>query len=213
MPKQRTRVLIADDDRDTRVIWSDYLTYHGYETIVAPDGEQALALATAHPLDLARVDVVMPGPAGIELIARLKEIQPQIEVILITAFGSTELAVEALHRGAFYYLNKPLKLARLLEVVEEARAVQQVRERALAEEALEIRRVSENLTRRELQMLALLAAGMTDPEIARTLLAGTRTVNTHASNLSSKLGVRNRVQAAVLWKRCRRGSQIGPKNT
>jgi DNA-binding NarL/FixJ family response regulator len=192
-------VLVADDDWDTRCILSDTLAHHGYEPLVASDGEQALALATEGPLAVACVDLVMPGPAGLELIRRLKALQPQMEVILITAFGSTELAVEAMHQGAFYYLDKPLRPARLLEVVEEACAEQQAREQTLGP--------LQALTRREREALAWLAEGKTDPEIAQELRISKRTVSTHVRNLLRKLGVKNRVQAAVLWERCARGNE------
>ncbi len=101
MPERQPRVLIADDNVDTRYILSGFLARRGYETITACNGEEALALAARLPLDLALVDVVMLGPSGVELAARLKDLQPRIEVVLITAYGSLEQAVEAMHRGVF----------------------------------------------------------------------------------------------------------------
>ncbi|MDY7078421.1 MAG: response regulator transcription factor [Chloroflexota bacterium] len=124
-------ILIVEDDQDARTIYSDHLTYNGYRTLVAASGEEALALAKAHPPDVALVDVRLPGMSGQEMTAWLKEHQPEVKIILITAFGSTELAVEEMHRGAFYYLTKPVRPSRVLEVVEEAwaayRASAQVR--------------------------------------------------------------------------------------
>jgi DNA-binding NarL/FixJ family response regulator len=199
MPEYQTCVLVTDDDWGTRTILSDVLAYHGYEPLVASDGEQALALAATRPLDVACVDLVMLGPAGLELARRLKALQPQMEVILITAFGSTELVAEAMRQGAFYYLNKPLRPARLLEVVEEACAEQKAREQTLGP--------LKALTRREREALAWLAEGKTDPEIAQELRISKRTVSTHVRNLLCKLGVKNRVQAAVLWERCAREGQ------
>ena len=113
-------ILIVEDDRDARTIYSDYLTHSGYRTLVAASGKEALALAKAHPPDLALVDIVMPGMSGREVAAWLREHQPEVKIIFITAFGSTELAVEEMHRGAFYYLTKPVRPSRVLEVVEEA---------------------------------------------------------------------------------------------
>ncbi len=81
------------------MLYSDALAYYGYEPLVASDGEQALAVATVHPVEIACVDLVMPGPSGLELVHQLKELQPQMEAILITAFGSTELAVEMMPRA------------------------------------------------------------------------------------------------------------------
>jgi len=127
MPNRKPRVLIADDDMNTRIMFSDYLTHEGYETIVAADGAEALALAAVQPPDIALVDVRMPGPSGMALVAQLKERQPDLEAIIITAYGSAELAVEVMFQGAFYYLDKPLEMSRLLEKVEKAWAAQQAR--------------------------------------------------------------------------------------
>ena len=205
MLERQPRILIADDDVDTRYILSGFLAHRDYETITACNGEEALALAAKLPLDLALVDVVMPGPSGVELAARLKDLQPQIEVILITAYGSLDRAVEAMHQGAFYYLAKPLELKRVLAVVEEARAKQQAR--ALAEEAPERLEALRGLSRREREVLAWLAEGRTDPEIAEALGISPYTITTHVRNLLGKLGLKNRVQAAVLGDRYTRGRQ------
>jgi DNA-binding NarL/FixJ family response regulator len=187
MPEHQPRILIADDNVDTRYILSDFLARRGYETITAPNGEEALALAVKLPLDLALLDVVMPGPSGIELAARLKELQPQIEVILITDYGFLEQAVEAMHQGIFYYLAKPLELRQVLAVVEKAWAKQQARAQVLAEETPEVPEALGGLTCREREVLTLLAEGRTDPEIAEALCISTYTASTHVRNLLDKL--------------------------
>ncbi len=92
-------------------------------------------------------------------------------------------------------------MARLLEVVEQARAKQRAREQALAKAVSGMRWTLRYLTCREQEVLDWLAEGRTDPEIARTLAISKRTAHRHVSNLRRKLGVRNRVQAAVLWER------------
>jgi DNA-binding NtrC family response regulator len=107
MSERRPRTLIADDDAGTRQVLCDCLTHAGYEILLAENGEQAMALAeTCHP-DLAIVDVVMPEPSGPALVALLKELDPAMQVIVITAYGSIELAVESMRRGAFHFLAKP----------------------------------------------------------------------------------------------------------
>lgn len=125
----RPRILIADDDPDTRTILSDWLTHWGYATLVAADGEAALAVGIAHPPDLALIDVRMPGPAGMDLATRLRERHPDVGVIIITAYGSIQDAVEAMRGGAFDYLPKPLKIRQVLAVVEKALAVRNERNR------------------------------------------------------------------------------------
>lgn len=117
IPGHPPRVLIADDEADARRMLFDWLTYQGYEVVVAAGGEEALALAAKQPLDLALVDMVMPGPSGMALAERLKELWPEMEVIIVTAFGSILDAAEAVRRGAFHYLPKPPNLKRLQAVV------------------------------------------------------------------------------------------------
>lgn len=127
IPGHPPRVLIADDEADARRMLFDWLTYQGYEVVVAAGGEEALALAAKQPLDLALVDMVMPGPSGMALAERLKELWPEMEVIIITAYGSIVDAAEAMRRGAFHYLPKPLGMKLLQATVEEALAVQRAR--------------------------------------------------------------------------------------
>ena len=124
-------ILIVEDDRDASTIYADYLTHNGYPTQVAANGEEALALAKAHPPDLALVDIVMPGISGREVTAWLREHHPEVKIIFVTVLDSVETAVEEMRRGAFYYLTKPVRPRRLLEIVEMAwaacRASAQVR--------------------------------------------------------------------------------------
>jgi DNA-binding response OmpR family regulator len=86
---------------------------------VAADGHAALDQAAAHPLDVALVDVRMPGPSGITLAEQLKK-QHLMEVIIMTAYGSIAHAAEAMQRGVFFYLTKPIKLALLRTKLKQA---------------------------------------------------------------------------------------------
>jgi DNA-binding response OmpR family regulator len=129
MSSKKPCILIADDNVDLGKILSDRLAYQGYETIVATDGQEALTLAAVHPLALALVDVWMPGPSGMQLVTQLKELQPNLEVIIITAYGSIEDAAEAVRQGAFHYLTKPFKVKLLQATVEEALAARRARAR------------------------------------------------------------------------------------
>ena len=113
-------ILVVEDDDDTRTIYSDYLTHHGYRTLPAAKGEEALALAKAHSPDVALVDVRLPRMSGQEVAAWLREHQPEMKIIFVTVVASLDVAVEEMRRGAFYYLTKPVKLQQLLVTVEEA---------------------------------------------------------------------------------------------
>ena len=120
-------VLIVEDDEDARSIYANYLSHHGYHTLTAASGEQALALAQTHPLDLALLDIMMPGMSGREVAAWLRKNRPEVEIIFVTAHDKVDVAVEEMRRGAFYYLSKPVELRKLLAVVEQALAKRQAR--------------------------------------------------------------------------------------
>ena len=113
------RFLIAEDDADLRDLLQDDLEDAGYETIVAVEGKAALARLeneTEH-LDLLITDVNMPGLTGHELLKVARAKRPEIPVIVITAFGSVEQAVEMVKNGAFQYLTKPFETSELFQVI------------------------------------------------------------------------------------------------
>ncbi len=122
------RVLVADDDPDTRDILATYLAHYGCAVWPAADGKQAWELAMINGIDLALLDVVMPGLSGLDLLEQLKTLDPAPEVILLTAFATVAQAVEAMKRGAFDYLTKPFQPKQVWATVQEAWAARQVRE-------------------------------------------------------------------------------------
>jgi DNA-binding NtrC family response regulator len=103
-------ILIVDDEALIRATLTEYLTQEGHRVTACGDGEQALALAAQQPFDVALCDVQLPGIDGLQVLERLLKISPQTFVLLITAFGTVENAVEAFHRGAHDYLMKPILL-------------------------------------------------------------------------------------------------------
>jgi two-component system response regulator HydG len=116
-------IVIIDDDQEMTHLISDYLKSKGYHTHLFNHPEQALeALGDSGSLGPATLqgdvdavisDIRMPGMDGISLTEKLREVRPEIPVVLITAYGSVETAVEAIHKGAFHYLIKPFKLTEL----------------------------------------------------------------------------------------------------
>ena len=114
--------MIAEDDADLRDLLQDDLEDAGYETMVAADGRAAQAHITRaqESFDLLITDVNMPGLSGLELLALMREQRGEAPVIVITAFGSVEQAVEMVKAGAFQYLTKPFETSELLRVVETA---------------------------------------------------------------------------------------------
>lgn len=118
----KARILIADDEADLRDLLQDDLEANGYETAVAIDGRSALAHLEREQevIDLLLTDVRMPGLTGNQLLARMRELRPEAPVIVMTAFGSVEQAVEMVKSGAYQYLTKPFQTDELLRVLETA---------------------------------------------------------------------------------------------
>ena len=101
-------ILLADDDSRIRDSVREYLLGEGYKVHAAPDGAQALDLFHPGIFHLAILDLSMPGYTGLELLSRFKQIDPDIEVIILTGHAGLESAVSALRLGAYDYLLKPL---------------------------------------------------------------------------------------------------------
>jgi two-component system response regulator AtoC len=113
-------VLIVDDERTLARSIKLFLRDQGYETEVAEDGEAALKLLPEIRPDLVFLDVRLPKVSGIELLKKIREFDPRICVVLMTAYGSIEGAVEAMKLGAFDYLKKPVDLDELKNLIERA---------------------------------------------------------------------------------------------
>jgi DNA-binding NtrC family response regulator len=113
-------ILIAEDDPDIAASLEMILTGEGYEVTVRHDGAAAHETAAAGTYDLVLTDFRMPGLGGLDLLQRLRELQPQRPVILMTAHGNTDLAIEATKRGAYDYLLKPFDIDELLAAVSQA---------------------------------------------------------------------------------------------
>ena len=121
----RPRLLVVDDDVESCEVVAEALRAEGYEVATAQGGHAALALATEHVFDIVVSDVRMPDLNGVTLLRGLREATPDVSVILMTAFGTVEAALEAIKQGAYDYVSKPLHLDELLVTV--GRAIEQRR--------------------------------------------------------------------------------------
>lgn len=116
------RILIVDDEPDIALILKLHLEDAGYRTISAPDGEQALAILAQGGIDLVLLDFRMPRMGGVEVLRRIRESESDVAVIMMTAHGSENLAVECMKAGALDYFPKPFTLDDILPRVERALA-------------------------------------------------------------------------------------------
>lgn len=107
---KKTKILIVDDDPDINVLLSSYLAEEGFKVYTATRPSQAIELVQKNPVDLALIDLAMPEMNGIELLKKLKEINPNLEAIMITAYKDAEKVVEAFKAGAYDCLFKPFNL-------------------------------------------------------------------------------------------------------
>jgi two-component system, NtrC family, response regulator AtoC len=121
MTMSGSTVLIVDDERTLARAVKAFLAEAGYEAEVAGDGEQALELLPRLRPDVVFADVRLPGMSGIDLLRRIREFDPAIPVIIMTAYGTIEGAVEAVKLGAFDYMKKPVDLEELKLLADRAR--------------------------------------------------------------------------------------------
>jgi two-component system response regulator PilR (NtrC family) len=106
----KSRILIVDDEESIREFLEIMLKKEGFEITTAEDGSRAIDLLKKKTFDMIISDLQMPNVSGMELLKHVKEIYPEVVFMMITAFGSTEIAVEAMKLGAYDYLTKPFKL-------------------------------------------------------------------------------------------------------
>ena len=114
------RILVVDDEEQMRDLLAKVLERKGFQASVCGDGTEALAFLEKEPVDLVVTDVRMPGLGGMEALRAVKELNPDIVVIIMTAFGSIDQAVQAVKEGAYDYINKPFKIDEMLLTIEKA---------------------------------------------------------------------------------------------
>jgi len=114
---EKPKVLVVDDDAGIRETMADILALEGYEVTLAADGEEAIAIAQRERFDVALLDIRMPKMDGVETLKILKNMAPEMRVIMITGFEVGDLADEALEFGAEAVFRKPLDVATFLPVL------------------------------------------------------------------------------------------------
>jgi two-component system NtrC family response regulator len=115
-----TRILLVEDEHLQREMLRDVLEKEGYRVVEAQNVTQALDAARKYEIDLAVLDYKMPGQNGLEVLTQLKSMQPDLQAIMVTAYGTIETAVEVMKAGAMDYITKPIDLDQLLLLIEKA---------------------------------------------------------------------------------------------
>ena len=107
-------ILIVEDGESQRIILKGFLIREGYRVGEAENGLKALLYVRDMHFDIILLDYKMPGLDGLKVLQEIKQINPEIDVVIISAYGTIERAVEAIEAGAFYYITKPIELDKLL---------------------------------------------------------------------------------------------------
>lgn len=199
------RVLIADDHGVVRAGLRGLLTASGLDVIgEADNGRMAVSLASKLHPDVVLLDVRMPEMDGLQALAAIKTEMPDVSVVMLTVYASTEYLSRAIAAGAAGYLLKdaePEEIARVVQAAAEGEMVigagllQSVLQNAGAAQDDAFQRA--DLTQQELRVLKLIALGLNNDAIAEALVISRNTIKTHVRHIFEKLGVSDRTQAAI----------------
>jgi DNA-binding NarL/FixJ family response regulator len=196
------RVLIIDDHaivrRGLAEVFSD--EFSDLKIGEADNSRSALELATAQEWDIVLLDINIPGRNGLDVLSEIKRIRPQTPVVVVSAYPEEEFAIRALKLGASGYLNKNSAADEVLAAAKKAMAGGKYVTVMLAEKLAatlggDIQRAPhESLSGRELQVLQMIAKGMTIKEIAAELALSEKTVGTYRSRISAKMALSTNVE-------------------
>ncbi len=200
------RVLVVDDQAIVRKGIRALLAEVETITVVgeASNGQEAMVQVQALDPDVTLMDLAMPVMDGIEAICQITERQPRARILVLTSFTSDDKVFPAIKAGALGYLLKDSEPTDLIRAIEQVSRGEPSLHPTIAIQVLkELRRPTEKtpppnaLTAREVEVLRLVAAGMTNREIAAQLSTTEATIKTHVSSILSKLQLANRVQATL----------------
>jgi DNA-binding NarL/FixJ family response regulator len=213
MTEPRVRVLAADDQRVVREGLAMLLGLLPDVEVVgtAANGEEALALADELRPDVILMDLRMPRVDGVEATRRLRASHPEIKVVVLTTYADDRSVIEALRAGALGYLTKDAGAAEIQQALQQVTNGQASLDPAVQRHLVDAIATTTNqapnpadspaaelpdgLTPREAEVLGLIAAGLSNAEIAARLFVSEATVKSHVNHLLPKIGARDRSQA------------------
>jgi len=204
-------ILITDDHALVRHGIRDFLEIQADFGVVgeADSGETAVRMAGEFAPDVVLMDLVMPGMGGVEATRQVKQVSPHSQIIVLTSYHEDEYIFPALRAGALSYVLKDIGPEELADTVRRAARGESVLHPRVAARVVQEVRGARNtapnlftdLSDRELEVLRLIAAGLSNAEIARKLIISEKTVKGHVSNILGKLHMLDRTQAAVFaWQ-------------
>jgi len=206
--KKHLRIIIVDDHEVVRLGLKALLDRHPDFTVVDEAGtvKEAIQKVEAHQPEVVVMDIRLPGGSGIEACREITQRLPGTKVIMLTSYAEDEMLFEAIAAGAAGYVLKQIggdDLVRAIEAVGRGEALldpaltQRVFERVREAQRKDEKSAFSDLTEQEVRVLALLAEGKTNREIAQMLYLGEGTVRNYVSSILGKLGVANRAEAAA----------------
>jgi len=205
--QQKITLMIVDDHIVVRQGLRAFLETRPDILVVgdAGTGDEALKLAEQYVPDVALVDLVMPGMDGVEVTRRIRSISPRTQVVIFSSFYKDEHIFPAIRSGALSYLLKDTRPEELVDAIHKAAAGEAVLDAKVAARLVqEMQRGGDQsinpfaeLSERELEVLRLIAGGLSNQAIAEQLFISEKTVKSHVSNILSKLHLSDRTQAAV----------------
>jgi two-component system response regulator DegU len=202
------RLMLADDHRMLREGLRRSLTDEGFDVVgEASDGEEAVRLAAQLQPDVILMDVTMPSVNGVEATRRIHQSNPGIQVVMLTMHADQSVIADALRAGASGYLVKDCSTEEIADAVRQAANEESSLSPALANAMLdEVRRLEPTpadddservVTKREVEVLQLIADGCSTPEVAERLYISQKTVKNHLASIYHKLDARDRTQAVL----------------
>jgi two-component system response regulator DegU len=202
------RLMLADDHRMLREGLRRSLSEDGFEVVgEASDGEEAVRMAGELRPDVILMDVTMPDVDGVEATRRIRRLYPTIQVVMLTMHADESVIAEALRAGAAGYLVKDCSMDEIASAVRMAANEESDLSPALAGAMLsEVRKMTPEpaaeesdriVTRREIDVLQLIADGCSTPEVAERLFISQKTVKNHLASIYQKLDARDRTQAVL----------------
>jgi two-component system, NarL family, response regulator LiaR len=206
---ERITVLITDDHSVVRQGVRVFLETQPEIEVLgeAASGQEAIKMCLELAPDVVLLDLLMPKMNGVEATRQIKQVSPRSNIVILTSYHDDEFIVPAIKAGALSYLLKDVSPSELIAAVKKASLGEAVLHPQIAQKLMKGLRengenqIVEELSKRELEVLQLVAEGLSNLEIGERLFISDKTVKSHVSNILGKLHLADRTQAAVFaWR-------------